>query len=201
MTSSFRFTLLTLALAVVANPIVAQEHERHDRDMGHDEDMHEQRHPDFFGDIDADLETVENKLLGLAEAISEETYDWRPGEGVRSVRETLLHVAADNYFIPMALGVEAPASSGISDYASTTAFETRSLSKADVKTELQASFDHLRAILVDSDPTNLGEAVNLFGTETTTQSAWILTATHLHEHLGQMIAYARSNDVVPPWSR
>jgi hypothetical protein len=24
--------------------------------------------------------------------------------------------------------------------------------------------------------------------------------THLHEHLGQMIAYARTNGVKPPWS-
>jgi hypothetical protein len=29
---------------------------------------------------------------------------------------------------------------------------------------------------------------------------WVLTTTHLHEHLGQLIAYARSNGVVPPWS-
>ena len=188
------FAISTLVLAVAASPTAAQEHE------GHDEDMHAAHHPDFFGDIDADLETVESKLVGLAEAIPEDAYDWRPGEGVRSVRETLLHVAADNYFIPLALGVEAPASTGISDYVSTQAFETQTLSKADVKAELQASFDHLRAILHESDATSLGDAVNLFGMDATTQSAWILTATHLHEHLGQMIAYARSNDVVPPWS-
>ena len=30
---------------------------------------------------------------------------------------------------------------------------------------------------------------------------WIGATTHLHEHLGQLIAYARSNGVVPPWSR
>ena len=192
------FATSTLVLAVAASPIAAQEHEGHDRDEGHDEAMHAEHHPDFFGDIDADLAQAESKLLGLADAIPEDAYDWRPGEGVRSVRETLLHVAADNYFIPMALGVDAPASTGISGYMSTKAFEEQGLSKADVKTELQASFDHLRTILKGSDPMSLGEAVNLFGMDATTQSAWILTATHLHEHLGQMIAYARSNDVVPP---
>ena len=30
---------------------------------------------------------------------------------------------------------------------------------------------------------------------------WILATTHLHEHLGQAIAYARANGVVPPWSK
>ena len=33
------------------------------------------------------------------------------------------------------------------------------------------------------------------------QRAMLLTVTHLHEHLGQMIAYARSNNIAPPWSR
>jgi uncharacterized damage-inducible protein DinB len=28
-----------------------------------------------------------------------------------------------------------------------------------------------------------------------------LLATHNHEHLGQMIAYARMNGIAPPWSR
>ncbi len=199
---SFRhFAVSTLTLAVAASPMAAQEGEGHDRDMGHDPAMHAEYHPDFFGDIDADLAQVESKLMGLADAIPEDAYDWRPADGVRSVRETLLHVAADNYFIPMFMGAEAPASTGITDYPSTKAFEEQALSKAQVKVELQASFDHLRAIIADGDPMSLGEAVDLFGMDATTQSAWILTATHLHEHLGQMIAYARTNDVVPPWSR
>jgi hypothetical protein len=30
---------------------------------------------------------------------------------------------------------------------------------------------------------------------------WIAATTHLHEHLGQLIAYARSNNVTPPWTK
>jgi uncharacterized damage-inducible protein DinB len=154
----------------------------------------------LFADLDEDVAVVRNKLLGLAEAIPEEAYDWRPGEGVRSVRETLLHVAADNYFIPISMGVHAPESSGISDYMSTKAFEERPLTKKAVMDELDTSFMHLRRILSEGDPATLGSEMSLFGMESTVQKAWILTTTHLHEHLGQMIAYARSNDVVPPWS-
>jgi uncharacterized damage-inducible protein DinB len=47
----------------------------------------------------------------------------------------------------------------------------------------------------------LTEKVDLFGSSYTVQQLWVLTTTHLHEHLGQAIAYARSNGVVPPWSR
>jgi uncharacterized damage-inducible protein DinB len=35
------------------------------------------------------------------------------------------------------------------------------------------------------------------GTKTT---VLLLLATHSHEHLGQSIAYARSNGVTPPWT-
>lgn len=42
--------------------------------------------------------------------------------------------------------------------------------------------------------------VDFFVTKMTQQAAWLGTTTHLHEHLGQAIAYARSNGVTPPWS-
>jgi hypothetical protein len=47
----------------------------------------------------------------------------------------------------------------------------------------------------------VGETIEAFGRKMTARSLWITTATHLHEHLGQLIAYARSNNVTPPWSK
>ena len=44
-------------------------------------------------------------------------------------------------------------------------------------------------------------AVKLFGRGMTKQGALMLILEAQHEHLGQSIAYARSNDVVPPWSK
>ena len=43
--------------------------------------------------------------------------------------------------------------------------------------------------------------MTLGSSETTVGDVWIRAVVHLHEHLGQGIAYARSNEVVPPWSR
>jgi uncharacterized damage-inducible protein DinB len=34
----------------------------------------------------------------------------------------------------------------------------------------------------------------------TVRGALLLATTHMHEHLGQSIAYARTIGVVPPWS-
>lgn len=158
-------------------------------------------------DLVEDVRTVRGKLVALAEAIPADRYGWAPGEGVRSVRQTLLHVAADNYFIPVAAGTMAPASTGIvgddvqAMYRGVQAYEARELDKDAVIRELNASFDHLAGIMEAEGDARLPESLDLFGSESTHQKLWILTTTHLHEHLGQMIAYARSNGVVPPWSR
>lgn len=193
---------VVLAVCAFAWPFqgaVAQETMDHG-ETDHDAEAHA-AHPSLLADLGEDIALVKNKLLGLAEAIPEKDYDWRPADGVRSVRETLLHVAADNYFIPMALGAEPPARTGITDdYATTKRFEERPLSKGEVESTLEGSFVFLQRVLDDTAPAGEGELVNLFGRQSTVQQAWILITTHLHEHLGQMIAYARANDVTPPWS-
>jgi hypothetical protein len=47
----------------------------------------------------------------------------------------------------------------------------------------------------------LEKPVKMFGTQTTERGVLLTTISHLHEHLGQSIAYARTNGVAPPWSR
>ena len=50
----------------------------------------------LMGDLVRDVGQVETKIVGLAKAMPEGTYEWRPSKGVRSTSETLKHVAADN---------------------------------------------------------------------------------------------------------
>ena len=151
-------------------------------------------------DLLADLTSVETKMVDLAGAIPENKYNWQP-DSARSVRRVLLHVAADNYLLPAMLGITPPAESGItSDYATSTAFESRNLPKDSVVAELRRSFAFVKQSLQNATPASMSAPVTMFGQPFTGQSGWILTVTHLHEHLGQMIAYARTNGVKPPWS-
>jgi len=146
--------------------------------------------------------TARDKLMALAEAIPEEDYGWRPMEGVRSVGEVFQHVAADNYLLPAVAGVAAPESTGIvaEDYATVQEYENRTLSKAEIVDQMAASFDHLESAVAASRG-DLDARYEAFGGEFTGGGLWTMAITHLHEHLGQAIAYARSNEVVPPWSR
>lgn len=151
-------------------------------------------------DLLKDLSTVETKLVDLAGAIPESKYNWHP-DSARSVRRVLLHVAADNYVMPAMLGYTPDPATGLtSDYNTGAAFEAREIPKDSVIAELKKSFAFVKQSLQSATPASMAGPVTMFGQPFTGQSAWILAVTHLHEHLGQMIAYARTNGVKPPWS-
>jgi hypothetical protein len=104
--------------------------------------------------------------------------------------------------MPVMLEKPAPKEIGITkDYKTAEAFEKRPLKKPEVIAALEKSFAFLRASMTATTDAQLGTPVDMFGQKTTTRALWISTATHLHEHLGQLIAYARSNKVTPPWSK
>jgi len=114
-----------------------------------------------------------------------------------------MHVVADNYFLPTVWDVAAPAATGIKagDYPSVQAFEKRAATRAEAVQALRDSFAHLRTSMQGLDDAFLARSLPLFGTQMSGLQVSVLTTTHLHEHLGQLIAYARANGVVPPWSQ
>jgi uncharacterized damage-inducible protein DinB len=180
----FRLALIPFVAAALIAPLSAQPREG------------------VMGELLKDVADVEKKVLDLAKAIPESAYGWRPNPGVRSTGEVLQHVAADNYFLPVLLGNPAPTETGITkEYKTAAAYEKRSLNKDAVIAELEKSFAFLRTSMNATTDAQLGTAMDVFGQKSTARGLWITTATHLHEHLGQLIAYARANKVTPPWSK
>ena len=142
-------------------------------------------------DILSNLEATEKKIVSLAEAIPADKYTWRPAEGVRSISEVFMHIAGANYMIPAGLGVKPPG--GL-----TLDMEKTVTDKAKVVEHVKQSFDHAKKVFEGVD--DLAKPTKLFGRDNTYGGVEILIITHLHEHLGQAIAYARMNKVTPPWS-
>jgi uncharacterized damage-inducible protein DinB len=140
------------------------------------------------------LKDVESKMVGLAETMPPEKYSWRPAEGVRSISEVYMHIAVANSFLPNFIGVKPPA--GFSPAMEKTVKE-----KAEVVAALKASFAHVREAVANLPDADLDKPTKLFGQQTSYQGVVFLMANHMHEHLGQSIAYARMNGVVPPWSK
>lgn len=141
----------------------------------------------------AQLDDAATKLLQLADAIPQDKYPWRPGAGVRSVSEVLMHVAGSNYFFPTFAGVKSP--SQLPRDAETSVTE-----KARVIDHLKRSFEHVRATLRTLKDADLDKPATMFGQHTTCRNVFLTAVTHAHEHLGQLIAYGRVNGIVPPWS-
>jgi uncharacterized damage-inducible protein DinB len=144
-----------------------------------------------------DVRAVGEKYVALAEAMPESAYDWRPQEGVRSVSEVFMHVAAANMGLPANfMGVTPPAGYSMEWFGGAE----RITDKAEVVRHLRTAFEHLAEALEGLSDEQLQQAVTVFGRETNWIGAAMLTQTHTHEHLGQTIAYARVNGVTPPWS-
>jgi hypothetical protein len=47
----------------------------------------------------------------------------------------------------------------------------------------------------------LNGPADFFGTKTTVRAVYLRILAHNNEHMGQSVAYARMNGIVPPWSR
>ncbi len=148
----------------------------------------------FRAEFLAQLDDVQKKAVSLANAVPEEKYAWRPTEGVRSVGEVFVHIASANYGIPVFLGMKPPA--GLDRDA-----ETKITSKDKVVELLTESFENVRKTALSIPDADLDKTVKFFGGKMATKRAvLLLMATHMHEHLGQAIAYARMNNVIPPLS-
>ncbi len=145
-------------------------------------------------DFIRDLSVLEEKIVGLAEAIPSDTYGWRPSEGVRSVSEAMMHLAGANYFFPTVMGQSLPEGvdpRGLEDITD----------KAKVVEILADSFAHLKAAIEATKDSKMNDELEYFGQNGTVAGFFHSAISHSHEHLGQLIAYARSNEIAPPWSQ
>lgn len=152
----------------------------------------------FQADLLANIEAARGQIISLEDATPEKTLSWRPAEGVRSVGEVYLHLALANYLILNSCGYEPPADAGYT--MDMKKWELRSTDRSDVAARLKKSFDFLSATILKIPESDLEKRVKLPWAEMSLRSALLACATHIHEHLGQSIAYARMNGIVPPWT-
>jgi uncharacterized damage-inducible protein DinB len=139
------------------------------------------------------LKDTQSKIVELAEAVPAEKYAWRPEEGVRSIGEVYTHIAGANYLFPSFLGMK-------TEGAVTGEMEKTVTDKAKIIELLTTSFDNLRNTVLNETDAGLDREVVMFGSTVTARTVLMVAMSHLHEHLGQSIAYARTNHIVPPWT-
>ena len=143
---------------------------------------------------DGELRYVSRLLISLAEAIPADKYTWRPAPGVRSVSEVYMHIAISNFYLLTPMGFKVPPGT------TEPGFEEKVTSKPEVIRYLKQSLDAVRLARAQLKPGDLERKVDIEGQTVQVDGMYLRIICHDNEHLGQLIAYARVNGIVPPWS-
>ena len=146
-----------------------------------------------------DAGQMAEKFIGLANAFDGTDYDWRPMEGVRSVRGVLGLMIAEAYLFPRMWGVSPP--EGVETNFNALVEEASGFEKARMVAELEEAFEYFQGVLSGMNAEVRSAEGRTFGRSMPNHVGITMAMSDMHEHLGQLIAYARANEVVPPWSR
>jgi uncharacterized damage-inducible protein DinB len=151
----------------------------------------------FQADAAGVLGHTQKEMVSLAGAMPQAKFTWRPAKGVRSVAEVYLHAAGSAYWFGKQLGFQVPADIE----AKMKDFEKSTTDKAKIEKALTDSFEWFASNVKQMPDAELTKTMTLMGHDVTKRAVIMVTMGHFQEHLGQSIAYARMNGVVPPWSK
>jgi uncharacterized damage-inducible protein DinB len=141
------------------------------------------------------FERSSGKIMALADVMPEELYEWSPGDGVMSIARVYMHIARYNfYYLESSLGISAPSDIDVPNLESIS-------DKARVEKLLERSVEHVRRSVTAMKAKDIEEGTMLYGRQVAGWAVLFQLLAHMNEHVGQSIAYARMNNVVPPWSR
>lgn len=141
---------------------------------------------------DGELTHVTKQLIELAQATPAEKFAWRPAPGVRSTSEVYMHIAIANFWLLSTTGLKEP--------EVTVDMEKTVTAKADVIDWLKRSLEAVKTARAQLKPGDLERKVKVGGKIVPVDGIYLRIIIHNNEHMGQLIAYARMNGIVPPWS-
>ena len=142
----------------------------------------------------ADLQMVQKKFVDLANAIPADKFTWRPSEDSRSFAEVFLHVAGERYQI-LALGGATPPAG----FDGKT-FEKSTTDKARIVDELNQTWEFAQKTINAMSNADFAKLLPKLGPQANAGDVVYILVADAHEHLGQLVAYARENGIVPPWT-
>lgn len=146
-----------------------------------------------LGDLIQDWERQKDALLGIADAMPEDSFGYKSTPAQRSYGEQIMHVATVNVDLLELVGGDAPLPSFTADSVTT---------KAEMLQALADSYDHGIALLNEQTDASINETIEaaFLGPSTRARLFWFLLG-HSMDIYGQMAVYLRLNDIVPPASR
>jgi uncharacterized damage-inducible protein DinB len=141
-----------------------------------------------------DLQGVNKKCVELAQALPADKLTWRPAPDTRSFAEVFLHVAGERYGILSMMGATPPAGFKAGE------FEKSTTDKGRIVEELNQSWDFTSKTINGMSNADYAKLLPKLGPQANEGDVIYILVSDAHEHLGQLIAYARQNGIVPPWT-
>lgn len=152
------------------------------------------------------------QLLALAEAIPEEAYGWRPAADARSFSEALVHIGAGMMMLLFRAEVY---SQEVMEFCGSVegegipmwlemvhrsfAKEKSLTKKAEVIDLLKKGFAVVEHAFTATSESDLAAQRDFGGESTTARRIYLRILAHTHEHMGQVVAYAREMGFHVPW--
>lgn len=149
---------------------------------------------DMKGQSLVDLDAVQKKFVALANALPADKLTWRPSADSRSFAEVFLHVAGERYGILGLMGAEAPAG------FDRKTFEKSTTDRAQILAELDKSWEFTKKTINGMSNADFAKMLPKLGPQANAGDVVYILVADAHEHLGQSVAYARENGIVPPWT-
>jgi uncharacterized damage-inducible protein DinB len=109
-----------------------------------------------------------------------------------------MHAGMANYYFIKISGQKVPADINLA--TTPQEWNKTASGKEAISKVLDRSFTDMMSAAKNITEADLEETVKAFGMEMSMRNFMVSTLNHMHEHLGQAIAYARSNGVAPPWT-
>ena len=141
-----------------------------------------------------DLQGVQQKCVDLAQAIPNDKLTWRPSPDTRSFAEVFLHVAGERYAILGMMGAAPPAGFKARE------FEKSTTEKSGIVEDLNQSWDFANKTINNMSNADFAKLLPKLGPQANEGDVVYILVADAHEHLGQLVAYARQNGIVPPWT-
>jgi len=141
-----------------------------------------------------DLQAVQKKFVDLANAVPADKLTWRPSADSRSFAEVFLHVAGERYQILALMGASTP------DGFEAKAFEKLTTDKAQIIAELNRTWEFTQTTINSMNNADFAKPLPKLGPQANAGDVVYILVADVHEHLGQAVAYARENGIVPPWT-
>jgi uncharacterized damage-inducible protein DinB len=141
-----------------------------------------------------DLERVQKKFVDLLNVVPADKMTWRPSPDSRSFAELFLHVAGERYGILSLMGAEKPAG-----FDGKT-FQKSTTDKAQILVELNRTWEFAQKAITGMSNADFAKLIPKLGPQANAGDVVYILVGDAHEHLGQAVAYARMNGIVPPWT-